>query len=546
MFQIAQNPIKPPGSDADFCISNEISEITEDDCDEVFSIINSLDIKKDGQIYVPIVQYLAIGQTSVIFPIIIQNRLEEEIQKTNPDSVHILSDVEPIYQAVIEDTIDENTKIISDISNSKSTYRRIITYFSIFAKILYILMEHLILALLPSTEQHETDIVFVRHRAKSESIDPVISETYGDYVVVSPDTKLRHIWIDTDYPSITDYINLKAWWDEVVFYKHLLKTVYLSDEFSQKIATKLESNHEIAVPRTLNWVINDIFTSNTAEKFRYRFLTQSLISRVGCNSLVVSTLSPSGRAILQAAQENGVDAYHVPHSVITPYFSSVEGTQHFVCGELDMLYLKQLPQITDLDNFLPYGRPYFYELNRNWETKPNNRDHYLIVIATQPTDYRFEFIQSVLTAIEQSSLDVVVEIKIHPGESADDYQEYTARNNGKIRIATDQLFERLSRADLVVTKNSNVGFEGMIMGTPCIGVNYWSPKTRLFSYQIYGPVPVYRDESSLQNFFANINKQKLDKIGNKQKYFAEKTLQLSENPAKKIAKAISEKGNTSS
>lgn len=541
VLYIQQDQSKPTNKKDIFNIHEVLDDLSQKKKEELYSEYNSLSVTESCGIdrYEIISQYYALGRYgSLQQPMFLYDKLTEKIKEQDPDKVIVTKGVEEKYQEVIKDVVGDERRLKID---NKCDDKRVKKSLWSIIRLCYLLLEHLLHAIFHRPKRKTSDVVFILNR--ESSMRPVIhsaSQKGLDHIVLSPKAKIKHIFHDgklTDL-NITNYITIEIWLREIDFFIKLIIDFFITSNFAEEVNQEFQSQLGRDMFNTINHTTNEIFASNLPEKFRYVFLTEAMVETIDCEKIVTSSFSPSGRAILQTAENKGVIPYHIPHSVITPNFSSIGKTQHFVCGKLDLDYLHSLPQVTDMSKYHPTGRPYFNQLYTNWESTENGLDGYLVTIATQPISNKHEFVRCVIKAAERTDSDIKIEIKIHPGEEAEEYQKYTSKNEGKVSVVDNKLFERISRSDLLLTRNSNVGLEAMIVGTPCVAANWWRPSQSDMSYILFGPVPVCERKQEVCEIFDKLDGSYLKELQRKQCEFVEENIQLSKDPSEQIVKHL--------
>lgn len=517
-------------------IPNELKKHRQDS-EQIFSEFTKFSYEVRGvEVFQPIVQYVVSSRYEQLDELILlYYGIQARIDDDPPARIVIGKGVEPQYRVLIEDVVDGEVTIVD---NSEDHSQRDRTFWSFIRTIIF-LLEHFILSFYPRTSRSSAETILLDDKSMNPIIDEFDRNGY-DYDLLTKSSNLKSL-LGGQRPqteTIHNYISIRPFLKELRFFITFIHDVYLSKSFSKEFNQFLRAEVGADLPRTSDYVIRSILANNVLERYRHGFATQALLKGHTCEALVVGSLSASGRAILLEANKWTVDTYHVPHSVITPGHVSVEGVEHFIAGELDLRYLRDLPHEKDLSKYHAYGQPYFYDLYREWGQSGTGEYTNTVLIATQPVPNRFEFVQSVINAVQTSTKDYDIVIKIHPGEDISDYRQF--EDSPVVEsVVDDKLFQRLSKAELVVTINSNVGFEGMIIGTPCISVNFWK-QTAQFSYIKYGPVPIFDNPTELENFFVDLTEKRVDELRRKQKLFAMDHLELVEDPAPIIVDHIVE------
>ncbi len=88
-----------------------------------------------------------------------------------------------------------------------------------------------------------------------------------------------------------------------------------------------------------------------------------------------------------------------------------------------------------------------------------------VVLLTNPTgeNVNRKILETVLAALEQFD-DVLLEIKVHPSESKDQYSKLTRRTSIPLRISSGCLHDVISPGDIVICVNSTAGIEALMLG----------------------------------------------------------------------------------
>jgi predicted glycosyltransferase len=161
------------------------------------------------------------------------------------------------------------------------------------------------------------------------------------------------------------------------------------------------------------------------------------------------------------------------------------------------------------------------------------------VVATQPgaEENRRALVRAIVAGLEERESQFALIIKTHPDERIELYDEFTSGRN-RITLETDDLFEHLRRADLVVTINSNVGLEAMVLGTPLVCFNPWRPFVFEQTYALTGEVPVLRSEEDLTAYLRDLREQQLVGLRSEQELFVAENYRLTPSVSADIAAYI--------
>jgi hypothetical protein len=253
------------------------------------------------------------------------------------------------------------------------------------------------------------------------------------------------------------------------------------------------------------------------------------------------------------ANKRDINLYYVPHTIeqsleqLPPRESTM-----FVSGPMAKKHIQASYSESVLPKLVPMGRPYLqekYKNNDHNKTNLSSGDELSIVVLTQGndnsirTEFLFESIrcsQKIASAEEFDSIQII--IKIHPSESKEFYNtlldntEYDSSLS--ISIREDQLYKHLSESDLALTINSNAGLESMMLGTPCISINFNEPITMTYPYLEYGDVPVLKTKSDVDLFCTNISADRINMMATQQLHFARNEYMLNSDGGKNISAYI--------
>jgi hypothetical protein len=134
----------------------------------------------------------------------------------------------------------------------------------------------------------------------------------------------------------------------------------------------------------------------------------------------------------------------------------------------------QLSKIKPNETFLFFGPlSYDYYFNKSQHGKVFHE----ISIFTQPDDFKkdyLEIIEDVINIINKHDLDFQLNIKLHPRERDAAIFEKFSERYSNLSIITNELSsnELVLKSDLIISINSGVIMQSIIIGTPIISVNY--------------------------------------------------------------------------
>lgn len=261
------------------------------------------------------------------------------------------------------------------------------------------------------------------------------------------------------------------------------------------IVAAVEAETDVRLPNTVGRLFRRAVLSNV-KTFLYTGTANRLFENGNYRSLLLTSTGPTAKALALPAELHGVKTYVLHHSMTTPrelYDGSFRRTI-FSEGTIveEALRKSGNEEITPVATGMPKHLDIADRRRDNLTTDGPNT----VLLGTQPfpDDYRREFVHDVVPALLDSTRWNVL-VKIHPGEEAGFYHRtlrevgIDTAENDRVRVAGGNLYEYVQECDLLVTVNSNVGIESVILGTPAIMYNAWSPNFRDPLYTTYGTVP---------------------------------------------------------
>jgi hypothetical protein len=380
-----------------------------------------------------------------------------------------------------------------------------------------------------------TESVFIPHVNRFDNIRPVLDQFGGEREVVLPISTIT--WLrnrDTRYTAVAPYGPTPL--DYFVTPEQILETVrrgvkltsaiLIRRSFDADIQSLINTEFGVKMPNTTTYLLGNLLAEHMPA-LANTVVAERMLVDLDPEQLVVGSLGSRQQAILYAAIEVGVDTYHVPHSGTNGYEKTPPSeTVHFVPGDHIVTHLEDSEQISSIENVVPAGRPKLVELSRRDVTPVDDwqSEAIRVVIATQPFSdpIRRRFIDTVLDSLKLIPDPIDVVIKIHPNESRSFYESVTSEHPFRVRIAEEDIYEHVVGSDIVVTINSNVGLESMVIGTPCVCINVWSPLIRARPYALYGPAPVLNTDDEIRGFFSELTADRVAELTRAECNFAEK------------------------
>lgn len=338
------------------------------------------------------------------------------------------------------------------------------------------------------------------------------------------------------YTSITNTIRI---------YFALLIELYVNRHLEGSIQNQLYDQED--VPKNIiNYSVTKVIGFN-GRALLSAPLVEGALSILDPDRVVVGGAHPRDRTVLFTARMLGITKrYYVPHSIVDRYeFVPDSRTIQFVEGDIAEKHIRKYYDEARAPQLCVTGRPYLQEINKF--APPSRGDNVpRLMLATQPfsTSKRTAFVRHVIEAASESPIEWDIVIKIHPSETADIYNRlYQDINKYDIRgitVEENNLVECIVNSTLVITINSNVGLESIVLGTPCIALNEWSPMISIKPHLAYSPVPVLTSKAEIIEYFDRITWNHISELTDRQLEFLKKHYKLDSMAGKVIADCIEE------
>lgn len=478
--------------------------------------------------------------------------LDEHLDEHEYDNLRC-EGVSENYQAVVTDVALKHD--VSVEGTEQFGFRHTVWGFlvGIYGYFRLVVDQLLSLVLKRSHRQHQpVRTAFVPHVNRFDSTRPVLDRLEHNHEVILPIPTVawlrrrngKYGAIRKYDPTPVDYFATPSRILESIRRGiRLLWQVLARRSFNADVRRFILDEFGVNIPNTVNYVLGNLFAVHVSS-LANAVVAEGMLEDLDPDQVVIGSLGSRQQAILYAAIKAGIDTYHIPHSATTGYeLAPPPETVHFTPGEHVVDHLQASGQISTTENIVPTGRPQLARLSRQ-EISPAKEwtsDATKIVVATQPFPdaIRREFIIHILDAIEMTPEPVDVVIKIHPNESAIFYEQVTADCPYPVQVVEENLHGYITAADVVVTINSNVGLESMVLETPCVCVNEWDPLIRARPYAIHGPTPVLQTADEVTEFFADLSETRIKELADGQHGFVTSTY-LDGNPAECIAHILEE------
>lgn len=490
-------------------------------------------------------------QTQLLQQVHLYKQLESRI-KNDDISVMRCGDLDEKYRALIAD-VASSTGIDATVEPPSNSLTRLHTFVAALLGLSIFFADQLISLLLKHrfTVPETLKTIFIPSLGRFHSMESVLdSASYEFDVMITPMT-LAWLRSRPDYPEIAAHdpipmntlITPGSLLREIRFLSFELGPQLLGKRFDRALTEFLSEQFDAEMPHSVAYEMDEMLDAGLLRSLLYYLLAEEIIQRYDCKTLVVNSASPIGKAIMAAGQEQGVELYHLRHSIVTGYTPSPPfGSTEFIEGPMASEYLESAEFAPDTSDFVETGYEYLADMYQKESGEFDTDEPISVFIGTQTADdsIRRDFIQHTLEGVNKMPLETDVIIKTHPDESAEFY--HSVVDDYDVTIVEDELRSHLKNADLAITINSNVGLEAMLMKTPCISVNEWRPSMRSMPYVGGCHVPVIESYSDVLSFFEKLDASRLQEIYHKQQKTLEEKLILEGHPAQRIASHIGGNG----
>lgn len=507
--------------DSDISISNAdeefiIPEDLTDGNDEWFTRLSALEISQDDlfsyDLFWP--HLVLSSRGNLLTYVILYDKLRDHIVDENITKI-ITYDLEKGYRLVADD-LGEKYHIDVKHNLNKSEYSSLISNILLRSSVISLFADQIITVIKQkftlSNNVYHNKPLFLPFPNRYESMLPIIRNlNQPSNIIVTPLTISWRLlnpvedWPETPHSrTLTEFANISTTCKQLHTLFQLQKEVFTGNiEISKKLDSELRNEYEVSLPQTIEYVCQNTIYRDIRLILSLH-LIENALREIEPNKTIVGAMNPRDRYALEIGEKIDSDLYYIPHSIAYRHhiLPQIGDTTYFVAGKADEQILNDTYSEVDIPNIKPVGRPFLDNLismdtqNEKSSTEDN------IVIGTQPYDdwIRKKFIIDVLEAIETIEYGGNTIIKIHPSESPDFYEELISKDTYDIEINIEQgnIEQYVNHSTTLITINSNVGIEGILLGAFCISYNPFEPFTEPSSYIDGESVPYLTTSSELQ------------------------------------------------
>jgi len=533
-----------PQGERSFVIYDEICEY---DMDEAKSILRDF-VRADVDSTFPYPVYrvllpdfcerLGYARSSFIYGILLFDALSEYLNENDVSRVTTRG-VDLFFRMVVLDACRQ-CGVETDVSAPRCRRANVVAYLSVLVSLVPFFVDQVfsLLYRYVADGPDSADTVVVVFPDRFDSIRPVMEEMDDPYEVITTPTTIAHLR-SSKFSNIIDkygaspmnlFVTPTALVAELRFlFGSVRRELVGSRLLERELRAFVSRQYGCELTYTSWWLVNDVVTGKNVESLLYYFVFDAAFDHLGCRRLVTNSFATKGRSILAAGDEHHLDQYHVPHSLFGAGFTPPpQRVTSFAPGSMEKEYISEQIEFVDHDeDFLVQGRPYVSEVYNDRDKYPvtdvrDDDDSLLITLATQPfeDEARRRLVEGVLAAIEQMDEQPTLLIKTHPSEDPSFYDAYRDAHDNVV-VKSSDLFSVLAESDMVVVVNSNVGFETMLLGTPCFCFNQWQTMMWNMPYIQLGPVPVFASPAELGEYLASLTEEDLRSLSREQAEFVE-------------------------
>ena len=404
------------------------------------------------------------------------------------------------------------------------------------------------------SKYENADNIVIPYPGRDESLKPIIKNIDTSCILLldarssAPNLFGYHYpgdWDDFDHTYFREFVSpstIKRQ-TELFFNFYLEKYVYKNIE--REVSSCLQDTLGCAPELTVRDAVHTSFQNRLLEFSKAVIADELFADLDSCNAVITGSNGTMYKPIRHFGRQHNIDQYYVPHTIAHPVELEdppLPGTTMFVAGDFDKQYMEK-EYYSSCPNLISLGRPYFRErfpddINIYQEVDEENVK---LTVATQKIERcRKEFVTDILLVADKSTNISDVVIKIHPVETVDYYQSIISDLDigTNVTVEDDRLRHHLQNADIVLTINSNVGLESMVVGTPVVSYNKWCPFIPSFPYATEGPGILIESRSDLREFIESLSKEKIRSLSEECYTFSRSNFYPASEAAQEIARHI--------
>ena len=557
---MAQKTLQVARSEADiddtvtetFIISNELNSMSVSELESVYESFarGEVDVGTRLPLYRIIWQKIAVptlGQRiRLLHLVILYQRLERTLDEKNIDIIECCTTHKKLTALIKDVAASNDIPVHGNEPTRRSRKRQVILAVTAVLPFFIDQFVSMLVSPLLKTPDRMTTII-VPSMGRFQTIQDILSTAEFDFDVIITPMTVAWFRSKKHYPGIAahspatfnSYLSLAAFRDEFAFLRRELLPAFLWGEIDDALSSFLRTEFDVEMSHSIAVEVEELFSGKLIRSLLYYLMTDDIILKRGCDTLVVNSASVMGRSIMAAGKKHDVELYHVRHSAVTGYTPETPfGSIEFVEGSLAIEHLEGVPFVEETSNFIETGYQYLAEQRTDAHKAFTPREPLDVLIATQPysDDLRLTVVTEILDGLASYDGEYSVTIKPHPDEDAAFYQQRV--DSDSVTVVEGDLQESLDSADLVVVINSNAGLEALIAGVPCITLNFWKPVIREMPYTRRLPVPRLGESAEVREFFESLSHERLTSLQHRQQAALESSFIFDTSAAERMAAHI--------
>jgi hypothetical protein len=509
-----------------FVIDEEKQKIDESELDELIFELRRADIVDSSD--VPLYDLLSnqlwtntrnrFGQEPRKMPILIllYKRMEDSIESNDINKV-VCDDIHENEHMLIRDICDQKSVTLTGRTDTLSLrFDQLKIAFESFLSAALLIIDQIFSLLFGHffTSETESDIGVMFPVVRPRTFAPIYDRLDIEFDTIYTLRGLSYVF---KYRSvIPQSANIRLLQKNIsigVIFSELkaLLSIYYHTLFTKSdcrnISDWVWENENVHIERLIQRIYFRTSLLNLDTVFVY-IIASHFFNEDHYDKILVPGIARTSKGLSYAASRQGVGVYHLHHGIgARGLINETVDQTRFTAGELNKRYIENSKNTSICPIATGLLKHQFIldklsELSTNTiqETAPT------VLLATQPyTDkVREEFIDDVVSVLlTHTDYDIV--IKPHPGEESIYYEELIEQKfdkNSRRQVTVDEgeLYKKLYTADLTVTISSNVAVESIILETPAISYNTWTPDIGTPLYVEYGSIPDCSSPQQLRSF----------------------------------------------
>lgn len=517
---ICQEKQDVPDSTSAIVLSEAIKQFDEDEANNLYYTLENLDVSHDYDVPV-----YAIVANQVWAGVQLHDSSPQSLEVLIPLyrhlTDHVTEETETIrcigvsgrYLDLVQDFADnENIKLEISEAEPESKTTRSLAVQSVGWLLVSLFDAFVSLLLRPFFSSSDADILVKYPLFRPDTFRPIETRTDMEFdstftlLTISYFSQVRSVVNNqTTVIPIRCFSTVPGMIKSYRFFVALVFDLVITNRLETAVIDAVETETNLRLNNTVGQLTQRAIWSNFSAYLYYGAACQ-LFQNESYESILITSTGPSGKALAIPAVAYGVEAYCLPHSIRR---QPVSVNQSVYTGVFVEGHIVDRAVERKRTRFIVTGFPKHVDIYDRRNSIPATNSTNTLLVATQPfPGHRRKFIRDVVPVVLDSTNWQVI-VKIHPREDVSLYRRILSElsidvdGTDRLVITNDDLYTWIGRSQLLLTINSNVGIESVILGTPTASYNPWPPDIRDPLYAKYGPVPMLRGPSELVSLLAN-------------------------------------------